>query len=280
MSNLRADYPLDSRTTGLIVVIKGAGDVGSAVAHVLLQAGLRPVIVDSPRPSVARRRMSFADALFEGTTVLEGVRGVRVRDPAALPEVLADGAVVPVVPAAYDAVRAVLRPRVVVDARMRKQAIPEPQIDDAPLTIGLGPGFRAGETVHAAIETNWGEHLGRVLWTGEPDAYTGQPRPILGYAREWYLYAPHAGTFRTRLDIGATVEAGDTVAWVDGSPLRAAIGGIIRGMTRDGVQVAPGAKVVDIDPRRDGQLLAGIGERPRRIAEGVLTAIRAAPSSV
>ena len=67
---------------------------------------------------------------------------------------------------------------------MRKRLRPERQIDEAPLVIWLGPGFRAGGTVHAAIETNWGADLGRVLWTGEPAAYTGEPRAILGYTRE------------------------------------------------------------------------------------------------
>jgi xanthine dehydrogenase accessory factor len=274
MRNVPTQYQVPTRATGCIVLVKGVGDVGSAVAHVLFHAGLRPVIVDVPTPSVTRRRMSFADALFEGVAVLEGVRAVRVDDSAALLDELARGQGVPVAAFAYEAVHSVLRPAVVVDARMRKQAVPEIQIDEAPLTIGLGPGFRAGQTVHAAVETNWGESLGEVLWSGEPEAYTGQPREIFGFARERYLYAPHAGTFHTTREIGTVVGAGETVAWVDTTPLQAQIGGVIRGVTRDGVQVGQGAKVVDIDPRRTDELLEGIGERPRRIAEGVLAAIQ------
>src|SRR5215210_8743092 len=45
-----------------VVLVKGAGDVGSAVAHRLYQAGLRPVIVDAATPSVARRQMAFSDS--------------------------------------------------------------------------------------------------------------------------------------------------------------------------------------------------------------------------
>jgi xanthine dehydrogenase accessory factor len=256
-----------------LVLVKGAGDIGSAVAHRLFQAGFRCLIVEAPQPSVARRHMSFADALFEGEAVLEGVRAVRVNDPALLPALLAAGEVIPIT-TDLAAARA-LRPTVMVDARMRKRVRPERQIDEAPLTIGLGPGFRAGESVHAAVETNWGPHLGRVLWAGEPEPYTGQPRTVLGYGRERYLYAPEAGPFRTPLAIGQHVVRGQTVAWIGSTPLVAPIDGVIRGLTRDGVWVPAGTKVVDIDPRGQAEAAYGIGERPRQIAEGVLAAIQA-----
>lgn len=262
----------DGRGRAPLALVKGAGDVGSAVAHTLWQAGLRVVIVDVPAPSIARRRMSFADALFDGEAVLEGTRAVRVEKATALSAALAQGRVIPVT--AVAAAVSVLQPDIVVDARMRKRERPEPQMHEAALTIGLGPGFRAGETVHAAIETNWGADLGRVLWDREPEAYTGQPRPILGFARERYLYAPHAGRFHTDREIGMRVEQGQPVACVDETALVAQIGGVIRGVTRDGVRVSPGAKVVDIDPRGDAPGIDGIGERPRRIAAGVLAAVR------
>ena len=54
-------------------MIKGGGDVGSAVAHLLFTNGYQPVIVESPNPATTRRNMSFATAVFEGTIELEGV---------------------------------------------------------------------------------------------------------------------------------------------------------------------------------------------------------------
>ena len=53
-----------------------------------------------------------------------------------------------------------------IDARMRKRAVPERQRGMAPLTIGLGPNFVAGETVDLAIETMWGERLGAIVDAG------------------------------------------------------------------------------------------------------------------
>ena len=40
---------------------------------------------------------------------------------------------------------------------MRKRAVPERQRGIAPLTIGLGPNFIAGDTADLAIATMWGE---------------------------------------------------------------------------------------------------------------------------
>ena len=48
------------------VLIRGSGDVGSAVAHLLLRAGHGVVIHDVALPAAPRRGMAFADAIFDG----------------------------------------------------------------------------------------------------------------------------------------------------------------------------------------------------------------------
>ncbi|MCK7580516.1 MAG: hypothetical protein MZV65_35985 [Chromatiales bacterium] len=45
------------------------------------------------------------------------------------------------------------------------------------------------------------------------------------------------------------------------------------GITHDDVSVEQHTKVIEIDPREQAEI-EGIGERPARIAEGVLTAIQ------
>ena len=42
----------------------------------------------------------------------------------------------------------------------------------------------------------------------------------------------------------------------------------------DGARVNRGTKAIEIDPRGQPERVFGIGERPRRIAEGVLHCIR------
>jgi xanthine dehydrogenase accessory factor len=179
-----------------------------------------------------------------------------------------------VVPGRDHEVVALLEPQVIVDARLRKKERSASRATDAPLVIGLGPGFRAGAEAHLVIETNRGPNLGRIITEGEADAYTGEPVEIAGHAKDRYLYAPRAGTFRTPLDLGAVVQAGQIVGRVEDEPLRANVGGMIRGIVKDGLSVQAGAKLVDIDPRADPAYLSELSRKAWTIADAVLAAVR------
>ena len=254
------------------VLIRGSGDVGSAVAHVLLRNGHDVVVHDVALPAAPRRGMAFADAIFDGSCELAGVRGRRAD---AIDELTARAAPdeLLLTTAPLDDVLAALRPDVLVDARMRKREQPERQRGRAPLTIGLGPNFVAGETTDVAIETQWGEHLGAVVEDGPTRRLGGEPRAVEGHGRDRFVYAPVAGVMRTQARIAQRVNAGETVAAIGDEPLLAPLTGILRSLVHDGVPVRQGAKVLEVDPRGDPAKVSGIGERPRRIAEGVLAAI-------
>ena len=75
-----ATYPQDVMRDSLVLV-RGVGDIGSAIAHRLFREGYRVVIHDDPKPTTSRRGMAFADAVFEGQAILEGIRAVRSDDP-------------------------------------------------------------------------------------------------------------------------------------------------------------------------------------------------------
>src|SRR5512145_1115111 len=179
------------------IFIRGAGDIGSAVAHVLFSAGYPVVIHDSPKPSATRRKMAFCDAIFDGVAELEGVTAQLFKNMPDLIAHLPEHDRIPVATLELGSVLAELRPNVLVDARMRKHDPPETQIMLAPFTVGLGPNFVAGLTVHAVIETGWNEALGQVIWTGAARPLEGEPQTIAGHARDRYVYAPAAGLFRT-----------------------------------------------------------------------------------
>lgn len=253
------------------VLIRGSGDVGSAVAHVLLRRGHAVVVHDVERPAAPRRGMALADAIFDGACELDGVRARRV-DDIGQPAAGARGEVL-LTTAAFDDVLAAMRPDVLVDARMRKRARPGRQRGLAALTIGLGPNFVAGETTDLAIETQWGDELGAVVEHGPTRALGGEPRAFAGHARDRFVYAPVAGVMRTRAQIAQRVQAGEVVARIGDEQLRAPLTGILRGLVHDGVPVEAAAKVLEVDPRGDVSKVRGIGARPRRIAEGVLSAI-------
>jgi xanthine dehydrogenase accessory factor len=256
------------------VLIRGSGDVGSAVAHRLLRHGHEVVVHDVALPAAPRRGMAFADAIFDGACELEGVRARR----AALDE-LGEGRrdeVLVCVAEELGDVLAAFVPDVLVDARMRKRAQPEAQRGLAPLTIGLGPNFIAGETVDLAIETQWGEDLGTIVLEGPTKPLGGEPRSFEGHARDRFVYAPCGGALRTRAAIAQRVGAGEVVATIGAQELRAPLDGILRGLVHDGVPVQAGAKVLEVDPRGDLTKVFGIGVRPARIADGVLEAMAAA----
>lgn len=262
-----------SRGANQTILIRGCGDVGSAVAHRLFGAGYRVVIHDDPNPSHTRRGMAFTDAIFDHKFELAGVWAKHQTSLQAVGYMLGCGKAVPVAAGEFDNLLTELQPAVVVDARMRKRVTPEPFRSSA-LTIGLGPNFVAGENADLAIETAWGEDLGKVINRGSTRPFEGEPREIEGHARDRYVYAPVAGTFVTSSDIGVPVRAGAELAQIEAVILRAPLSGRLRGLTHSGVRVEQGTKVIEIDPRGDDADIYGIGERPRRIAEGVLAALK------
>jgi len=256
-----------------LILVRGTGDVGSAVAYLLHKAGHGVVLQDSATPAHSRRRMAFVDALYEGRSELLGVLAKKAKTLPDLGHMVRCGRALPVTDEPLEQVLEAVHPDVLIDARMRKREQPEAQRGMAPLTVGLGPNFEAGANVDVAIETGWGEDLGTVLWQGRTRDLTGEPQPIAGHARDRYVYASVSGTFSTFMKVGDLVSQGQEVACIDDTPVAAPISGYLRGLTHDGAPVHKGTKIVEIDPRSTRDGLVGLGERPRRIAEGVLKAI-------
>jgi len=261
--------------SSLVVAVRGIGDIGSAIAHRLFQAGHKVWIHDDPLPAAPRRGMSFADAAFDGSAVLEGVTATRYENPNKFAKALQAGREIPVYLGNLFEMLSYLDPSVLVDARMRKHGEPERQTSLAPFTVGLGPNLEAGETASVVVETQWGDDLGKVITSGRTKELEGEPREYGGFSRERFVYAPVEGVFHTDRKIADRVEPGELVAWMEDLLLTAPLGGILRGLVHDSVPVVQGAKVIEVDPRGDPAHVFGIGERPRRIAEGVLEAIQA-----
>ncbi len=256
-----------------IVLIKGAGDIGTAVAVRLHRAGRSVVVAEPPGSPLLRRGISFGVAIDEGEAVVEGVRACPA-GTAAEARALVAQQVVPVWTADWAAAIDVLSPRILVDARMvKRERNTETRRDHAPLVIGLGPGFTAGEDVHLVIETNHGPNLGKIIREGAAEAYTGIARTIQGYGLERYHYAPTDGTFLTTKEIGTRVEADEVLGRIGQEDLRSRFPGIVRGILKSGTAVRKGQKLVDIDPRGEEIVTRTFTDRALRIAEAVLAAI-------
>ena len=142
----------------------------------------------------------------------------------------------------------VLKPDAVVDAILAKRNLGT-RITDAPVVIGVGPGFTAGVDCHAVVETMRGHTLGRVIHAGSALSNTGIPGLIGGFAGERVLRAQAAGVFHPLRSIGDRVRQGDIAAVVEGVPLTCTLDGVLRGILPEGTVVHPGMKAGDIDPR-------------------------------
>jgi xanthine dehydrogenase accessory factor len=254
-----------------VVVIKGAGDLASGVILRLHRAALRLVATEIEQPTTVRRTVAFSEAIYAGEVEVEGLRARKIKDCNEIPQAWNDG-VVPVLVDPWADVIQRLHPAVVVDAIIAKRNLGT-RISDAPVVIGLGPGFEAGVDVHAVVETNRGHHLGRVFWHGSAEPNTGVPGEIAGHGVQRLLRAPSAGYFRGERAIGDRVEAGEVVCRVDQTPVKAGIAGVLRGLLHDGLRVNPGMKIGDIDPRAAREHCFTISDKSLAIAGGVLEAV-------
>jgi len=250
------------------VLVRGGGELSSAAARLLFLSGYPVAILERPEPLAVRRKVSFAQALFAEETVVEGVRGRRVP----LDQIAPGHAFVAVAvdPEGESIDR--LRPAVLVDGRMLKRNEGTTRAQ-ATLVVGLGPGFIAGDDVHAVVETQRGPSLGRVLWSGRAEADSAHPARVLGYADERVLRAPRGGRFQGRVRIGDVVTPGQTLGEVEGEPVVASIAGLVRGLVADGVRVEPAVKIGDIDPRGLSVAADRISDKARAVAAGVLEAV-------
>jgi xanthine dehydrogenase accessory factor len=255
-------------------LIRGTGDIGSAIAITLFRAGYLVLLHDNPLPTYSRRGAAFVDALFDGEATVDGVVARLCPDDSDLGAALAAHDAIPVSCSEFAGVLAASHPRVLVDARMRKRTTPDSQRGLAALTIGLGPNFVAGETTDLVIETAWGDALGALVTSGRSLPLSGEPKPVDGVGRERYVYAPAKGVFVTTIGIGDAVSAGTEVARIGETILVAPIAGRLRGLTRSGVPVTVGTKVIEVVPDSATHLIRGIGARQHRIAEAVLSAVR------
>jgi len=257
------------------VIVRGGGDLASGVVYRLVKAGFPVLVIELERPLAIRRAVAFASAVFDGSITVEGITARRVAHSGEIAEVQAAGEV-PVLVDPGGASIGALRPAVVVDARLAKRNLGTARAD-APLVIGLGPGFTAGEDCHAVIETKRGHFLGRVIWQGAAEADSGRPGSVQGHALDRVLRAPCAGTVVPLAMIGDAVRAGDVLATVSGEEVRAPFDGVLRGLIHPSVPVRAGLKIGDVDPREVRDHCFTISEKALAIGGGVLEAILSAP---
>ena len=298
----------------LLIICRGAGDLATGIIHRLHRAGHRVIALETDYPAAIRRQVSFCEAVYDGSAAVEGVTARLVPaladaetdtetysgindtpaahivsekwDSSAIEAVLEAGEVPLLIDPKGESI-ALLKPDVVVDAIIAKKNLGT-TIDMAPLVIGVGPGFTAGQDVHLVIESMRGHNLARIITDGMAQPNTGVPGNIAGFTSERVIHAPAAGYIHDVRKIGDIVQKGDEIARIypdKGSydnklseyvPVNATITGIIRGLIREGYYFRKGFKIADIDPRESELTNCfTISDKARSIAGSVLEAVSA-----
>lgn len=298
----------------LLIICRGAGDLATGIIHRLHRAGHRVIALETDYPAAIRRQVSFCEAVYDGSAAVEGVTARLVPaladaesdtetysgindtpaahivsekwDSSAIEAVLEAGEVPLLIDQKGESI-ALLKPDVVVDAIIAKKKLGT-TIDMAPLVIGVGPGFTAGQDVHLVIESMRGHNLARIITDGMAQPNTGVPGNIAGFTSERVIHAPAAGYIHDVRKIGDIVQKGDEIARIypdkesydnalsEYVPVNATITGIIRGLIREGYYFRKGFKIADIDPRESEITNCfTISDKARSIAGSVLEAVSA-----
>jgi xanthine dehydrogenase accessory factor len=256
----------------LIVLIRGGGEIGTAIAHRMVRSHFRVCITEIVEPLAVNRGTCFSEAVYENTKVIEGVTAEK--SPVSLENIykIWRNNKIPVVADPELTVKPVILPDVLINAMMLERES-STKINDAPLVLGIGSGFEAGENVHMVIESIKGNDLGKVLISGKSIAKQEKPQGIGELVDNNTILSTDAGVFCSTKNIGDTVALDEVIGQLDDVPLKSPSSGIIRGLIRNQTKVLANTKIAEIDSGGDKSVCFNISDYARAISGGVLEAI-------
>jgi xanthine dehydrogenase accessory factor len=268
--NNRSGQSLKHKANKMIVV-RGGGDLATGVILRLFRAGYHVLVLETEQPTVIRRTVSIAQAMYSNTITIEGVEASRCND---LKDAYAkmEAGIIPVLADPEGEQIKRVKPVCVVDAIMAKKNIGT-SITDAPLVIALGPGFVAKKDCDLVIETMRGHSLARILSEGSALPDTRTPGVIDGYGKERVIHSPAEGVFYSDHQIGDLVKQGEVIAKVGEVDVIATIDGKLRGLLNNGLEVPEHFKIADIDPRGEHADHTTVSEKAMAIGGAVLEAV-------
>jgi len=232
-----------------IIIVRGGGDLATGVVQKFHRAGFNVLILETPVPTAIRRSVALCEAVYGGTAQVEDISCRKVDGLDKLPKCWQEDTVPLIIDPEGKSIKE-LKPAGVIDAIIAKRNLGTSR-HMANVTIALGPGFNAGEDVHAVIETMRGHDLGRLILQGYATPDTGIPGEIAGESIRRVIHAPKTGIIKHKKNIGDIVKQGDTLFFIEDLEICAPISGLLRGLIRESITVKKGMKVADIDTRTD-----------------------------
>ena len=254
-----------------LIIFRGAGELASGAIRRLILAGFPVIALEMENPLCIRRTVSFATAVYDGESEVEGVRGklFEIGDESLNGAKKSIAAII-IDPDGKSIDN--LSPSILVDARMMKKNSDVTR-KSAPVVIALGPGYTAPEDVHYVVETVRGHNLGRVISEGTALPDTGVPGKLGGESAKRVLRAPISGIFNSIVKLGEMVSEGEVVGELSGTEIKSELNGLLRGLLHDGVEVSEGMKIGDIDPRGIRDYMNSVSDKANAIAGGVMEAV-------
>jgi len=232
-----------------IVVIRSGGDIATGVIQKFYRSGFKLLVLETEEPTAVRRSVALCEAVYAGRATVEDVSCERIPTLSEIDRCYEQGVVPLMVDPRGESISC-LKPAAVIDAILAKRNLGTHR-GMAPITIGLGPGFNAGDDVHAVIETMRGHDLGRLILQGRAQPDTGIPGEVGGKSIQRVIRAHCAGELRHISKIGDVLEEGETICEISGEAVKAPFKGLLRGLLHEGLQVPKDMKIADIDPRLD-----------------------------
>ena len=305
---------MNSNKKKLKILVRGAGDIASGIIWNLAYAGFNVCCTEVENPSTIRTEVAFSSAVYDGEKTIDGiecslcdgsqsvnhtVRASHTSDKHMIANDINKCWEEKKVALIVDQDAKILdeiKFDVVVDAILAKKNLGT-KIDMAPFVIGVGPGFTANVDCHITIETMRGHNLARIIENGTPMKNTGVPGLIAGHSSDRVIHSNVNGAIHNLHKIGDIVKKGEVIAAIDegsqsfaptedvkldlhnstmksGVKVLASIDGILRGIIRDGYNVAVGLKIADIDPRlTEYNNCFTISDKARSIGGAVVVAI-------
>ena len=254
----------------MLIAIKGAGDLATGIACRLHRCGFQIVCTDIEKPTTVRCTVAFSRAVYDGAATVTGVTARLAKDAADARRIFGEGEIPILIDPEYKEAKSWNR------LCWWMPSLPKnigTKITDAPLVVGIGPGFTSGVDCHFCVESNRGHDMGRTLYEGSPEPDTATPwqrgrvqrRAHYPRHRRWHL-APGGQDHRCG-------EKGQLVAYAGEEPVYANMGGIVRGMLPEGTPVTKGLKSGDIDARCKVENCFTPSDKANAIAGGILEGV-------
>jgi xanthine dehydrogenase accessory factor len=256
----------------LIVLIRGAGSVGTAVAQRLAHSHFRVCLTELEQPLAVNRGVALSEAVFDNLKTVEDITAEKC--PPTLEKIYKvwRNNHLPVIVDPEVSIRPLLKPDVLVNAMMLRRSSAN-HLQDAEVVVGIGPGFTAGQDVSLVVESEPGFSLGSVIMEGSAiskNRAMDEMDSVLDYNT---VRAEENGVFTTAKNCGDNVKASEVIGYLDKHPVTSPADGVLRGLLRNEMKVLANSRLAVVDAGGSCESCKLIHENNRAIAGGVLEAV-------